>query len=171
MKRLLAVALVALTAFVGPSVAADTGKVIEGSGERINIFGAPTIRALDEPFHIAHGWLWSPGETRYAKADSYFVLIMDNVVLEPTGVGCRVDLSPENPDDCLFYMYDFPEGLAGRFPGITSGTHVFEGQWYTTCVGSLDARFGARDGCEGTPSWNPTLLTSQGVREVFFTEE
>ena len=169
MRRLFVVAFIAMTVLVGPSVAADTGRVIEGSGERVNIFFPPASMGLEEPFHVAHGWEWKPGETRNPKADSYFVLIVDNVVLEPTGVGCRVDISPENPNDCLIYMYDFPGGLAGHFEGAEPGFHTFEGQWYTTCVGSLDIRFGSRDACEGTPSWNPTLLTGQNEVDILFT--
>ncbi len=171
MKLLGVTAPVGPNALSGPHVTADAGKVIEGSGDRVHLFGALPALGLHEPFHVAHGFGRRSSERNFVKAYSYFVLIVDDVVLAPTGVGCRPGDTPENPGDCLVYLYDFPEGFAGHFPGAVAGSHRFKGEWYTTGVGSLYLpSWGSKAGCEGTPSWNPTLLASQREVEIFFTE-
>jgi hypothetical protein len=123
-SRLAVAAALAVTIVASaPPAAADPVT----SGERINLLiGTPTTFPAGTPFHIAHGWCFTPdqpGRLRLATRDDTRFELRVN--------GLRIDGATElergrSAGGCLALKtdhFDFPEGLP-------TGIHQFDGRWY-----------------------------------------
>ncbi len=119
MKKAIVILLLILMLAIAIPAAA---KAKETVGEKINVLtGAPEAFTAGEPFHIAHGWGFSPPEDKpHGKYE--FWLDVDGVMVEPDFISRSGGGSPLI---IWLWVHNFPDGM--------TGTHTFTGHWLAPC--------------------------------------
>ena len=98
----------------------------ERVGDRISLFGGDTVFAAGEPFHIVHGWTFSPPDDRPQGGHFEFTLEVDGQFVEAS----FSDRTKENGLIARLWIFNFPDGM--------TGTHTFTGHWFSSCKYAVD---------------------------------
>jgi hypothetical protein len=139
---------------VAPAVAAGQEPV----GAKLSLWPGqtPTTFPAGEPFHVAHGWAFSPPDDVPGPGLS-FGLTLDGVPQEVDFVWrTSTPIPGEGPGLSWMWVYNFPDGL--------TGSHTFTGQWFASCL--YLARLGLDP--ESCSSPNEIVLFSTNTAEVTF---
>jgi hypothetical protein len=117
MHRLLVLGAL-LLALVAPLSAQASG--IPTTGTRIGLLAPPTTFAADTPFYITQGFTCEASKTACLSGLTHFDLYVDAQQLPSA-----TDLTSATDGTLLskFNLTNFPSGL-------TTGPHVFRGEWY-----------------------------------------